>query len=73
MASTRYLVLRYNQLRAKLRLSGVREDASFTEADDRELTRIYDVLSSVRRDQVEAVCPGAYGGSDLRLRHSVTR
>lgn len=70
MVSTRYLVLRYNQLRAKLYSCGVREDASFTAADDAEMTRVYDELMGPRYDEIELVIPGAAINprSDVKLR-----
>lgn len=64
-ASTRYLVLRYNQLRAKLWASadpGYVRDV-FTEADDRELRRVYDELVTQRASEIHF--EGAIGWGDL--------
>lgn len=55
MTSTRYLALRYGQLRAKLFESSIRDDVVFSAADDRELNRIYDELC--RRDAFTAYVP----------------
>lgn len=44
MASTRYLVLRYNQLRAKLYASSCGGDVVFTTLDNAEIGRIFDEL-----------------------------
>lgn len=43
MASTRYLVLRYRQLRAKLYASSCSETV-FAAADDAEMRRVYSEL-----------------------------